>query len=121
MTEGNGADGEVTLTLDAAIVAGDSADTVGAVALEIYDALDNSSATATMAVVVDELPELSSLSTIDKDGDGYVDRLIATFDEAVNEAALVPGNFSTDIGTVNNVVTNGTVDVESSPLARSDR
>ena len=50
---------------------------------------------------------LSTLTTSDTDGDGYIDRLIAAFDENVDDTTIVGGNFSTSSGTVSTVVDDG--------------
>lgn len=53
-------------------------------------------------------PSMASILTADTDGDGYVDRLITTFDEPVDEGTIVPAAFTTDLGTVVDVTDDGT-------------
>ena len=52
-------------------------------------------------------PTLSSLSTADTNSDGYIDRLVATFDENVDETTIVGGNFSVSAGSISSVADDG--------------
>ena len=48
-------------------------------------------------------PVLSAVITEDTTGDGFIDRLTATFNEAVNDGMIDPIAFTTNIGTVTSV------------------
>lgn len=88
--------------------------TITANAVSIYDIASNAMSAAETTGAINYInndvtpPSLSTLSTADTDGDGSIDRLVATFDEAVDESTIAAGNFSTDIGTVTTVVDDGT-------------
>ena len=105
--DADGTDSTVSIAVNATLVAGDTADSVAAVASEIFDLADNGAGVAAKAIAIDELPELSSVITTDVDGDGYTDRLVATFDENVDEATIAPASFTVNLGSVATVVDDG--------------
>jgi hypothetical protein len=45
-------------------------------------------------------PIISTLVTADTDSDGFIDRLIVTFDTLMDDTTIVPANFSVDAGSV---------------------
>ena len=58
----------------------------------------------------DTPPSILTLVTEDVDGDGYIDRLVVTFDENVADATIVAGNFSVSVGSISEVVDDGVSD-----------
>jgi hypothetical protein len=52
-------------------------------------------------------PAPSSLVTADTDADGFIDRLILTFDRPMNEATLSPALFSLSSGSISGVTDDG--------------
>jgi hypothetical protein len=95
-------------TSDPSVAVGDVISTDGAT---ITDGTNGSATAATPAIVGTftsvVFPTLTTLSTADTDSDGYIDRLIATFDRGMDETTIVPAKFSTSNGGITGVTDDG--------------
>jgi hypothetical protein len=109
----NGAGNILTVTLSTAsgvpsVATGDTITLDGAT---ITDGTNGSATAASPAIsgtftsVVP--PTLTALSTADTDSDGFIDRLIATFDRGMDETTIVPAKFSTSRGGIISVTDDG--------------
>ena len=76
--------------------------------VSLTDPAGNLGSEVTDTVTKDTGPKLLFLGTVDSDGDGYIDRLSAIFDEPVNDSTLSAASFSADPGDIINVADDGT-------------
>ena len=111
--DGNGSDRVVSVSPSVAFVLGDfNADKVAAAVTQIYDAAGNAADGArevTVTNVDGTPPGVSTLETRDTNGSGYIDRLVVTFNDEVDETSVVSGNFSVSGGvSVSAVMDDGT-------------
>ena len=95
-----------TATSDPTVWAGDTITLDGASILDITGNVCSTSVFSAISGTFEDdttSPSLMSLSTADADGDGFTDRLIAVFDEPVNEGTIIDSLFSVDTGTISGV------------------
>ncbi len=98
------ADGRtVTITLGGTVIDGTFPSGVFTPAATYTDTHGNTVNTAVTQTATGDWgvrPMISSLTTADVDGDGWIDRLVVTFNRNVNPATIVSARFSTDVGSV---------------------
>ena len=110
IVDGNGSDRAAAVSPSIAFVLGDfNADKVAAAATQIYDAVGNAADGArevTVTNVDGTPPGISTLETRDTNGSGYIDRLVVTFNDEVDDTSIVSGNFSVSGGVSVSAVTD---------------
>ena len=94
--DADGTDNVVTITVDTNFTAGDNnTDTLAAAAAQIYDLADNAADTSavTVSIVDNTAPTILSKETADLDGDGTIDAVHITFDEAIDDSTVIANDW----------------------------
>ncbi|MBN2545438.1 MAG: hypothetical protein JXB50_06555, partial [Spirochaetes bacterium] len=89
-------------------------DTITLDGTTIRDTSNNNSSTIPFSPILGSFtadstpPAISSVTTADTNSNGYIDRLIVTFNENVNSSTISFANYSVSSGTISGVVDDGT-------------
>ena len=102
----------VTLSVGGGLPTVAVGDTITLNGTTITDGTNNSSTTAFSSITGTfssdtTPPSISTITTADTNGNGFIDRLIVTFGENVASGTIVPGNYSVSAGTIASVVDDG--------------
>jgi hypothetical protein len=94
---GAGSDGVIEVGPDVPFIFEDfDTDKISASTGEIYDEVGNVADETIMLPIMNvdnDVPTISKLVSADTDNNGYLDRLIVTFDDDVDDRSIIPANF----------------------------